>query len=230
MISDEQYYTSSNFSAVDKQIYEMARRERARSFAYWLLSLKTLFIYLVVICLVIAFMVAILVWAYRMINAPYIEKKTEIVRPEIIEKEVLKVVQVPVEKSILESSDTNYNGPVNQPIISESGNAETPHVKIVTDYHTFQSVTVSQFEEFGFNEVVTGWKYSDSESDYPDFQFCYIMKQKQNKSTSERANLAHIDVNGSYNSLVTNRLALDIGIPQRKLNAILAYCRWASAN
>ena len=95
-MSDIKSYTSHNFSAVNEQIKQISKRERARTFSIWLLSLRTIFIYLAVTTLIIVLLMLSFSWAYRIINAPYVTKKTEVVRPEIIEKEVLKVVQVPV--------------------------------------------------------------------------------------------------------------------------------------
>lgn len=228
-MSEENSYTTYNFEAVNNQIREIARRERARSFAYWLQSLKTLLIYIAIVSLIVAFLVLIFSWAFRIINAPYVEKKTEIVRPEIVEKEVLKVVQVPVEKSILEASDKSYKGPVNQPVARENNNRISPE-KIVTNYHTFQSVPVSRFANYGFSEVVTGWKYKDSNSKFPEVQFCYIMLRKPNNSSALRADLAQIDNEGSYDAFINRKLALEVGVPQSVLNDVLGYCRWASAS
>ena len=127
-MSDIKSYTSHNFSAVNEQIRQISKRERARTFSYWLLSLRTIFLYVAAVTLIIILLMLSFSWAYRIINAPYITEKTQVVRPEIIEREVLKVVQVPVEKSILESSSsTGYKGPANQPISpSTSSNPSSP--------------------------------------------------------------------------------------------------------
>lgn len=229
-MSKNDSYVSHNFDAVNNQIRQIANRERARSFAYWLKSLQTIFLYMAIVALIVAFLVLIFSWAYRIVNAPYVEKETEIVRPEIIEKEVLKVVQVPVEKSILETSDSNYKGPTNQVVGNLSSQDNTSPANIVTNYNTFQNAAVPQYAEYGFAEVITGWKYKDSESSYPEYQYCYITKYSSGKSTTARADLAEINEDGSFINNVDSSLALDIGIPKKILNEAVNYCSFASAN
>ena len=124
-MSEIKSYTSHNFNAVNEQIKQISNREKARTTAYWLQSLRSVFLYALVVTLIIVILMLAFSWAYRIINAPYPTEKTEVVRPEIIEKEVLKVVQVPVEKSILESSSSGYKGPTNQPINSSINSTST---------------------------------------------------------------------------------------------------------
>ena len=134
-------------------------------------------------------------WAYRIINAPYVTEKTQVVRPEIIEREVLKVVQVPVEKSILETSNAGYKGPVNQPIntsTNSSSNSPTP-ASVVTNYNVFNTANAPEFIDYGFSSVITGWKYKDSDATYPMNQYCYITKSTPGRTTTSRANIANMD-------------------------------------
>lgn len=229
-MSDIKSYTSHNFSAVNEQIRQISKRERARTFSYWLLSLRTIFIYAAVVTLVIILLMLSFSWAYRIINAPYVTEKTEVVRPEIVEREVLKVVQVPVEKSIMETSSTGYKGPVNQPIDSSTTNSGSPSpASVVTNYNVFNTANVPEFIEYGFSSVITGWKYKDSESNYPEYQYCYINKSTPGRATTTRANIASIEEDGSYVSLVDGGLARDIAISQSVLNQVEGYCQWASA-
>ena len=89
-------FKSHNFDAVNEQILQIAKREKARTFAYRLKSFQTIFLYVAIAALIIAFLILATAWAKRIISAPYYPPRTEIVRPEIIEREVIKVVQVPV--------------------------------------------------------------------------------------------------------------------------------------
>ena len=229
-MSDIKSYTSHNFSAVNEQIRQISKRERARTFSYWLLSLRTIFIYAAVVTLIIILLMLSFSWAYRIINAPYVTEKTEVVRPEIVEREVLKVVQVPVEKSIMETSSTGYKGPVNQPIDSSTTNSGSPSpASVVTNYNVFNTANVPEFIEYGFSSVITGWKYKDSESNYPEHQYCYINKSTPGRATTTRANIASIEEDGSYVSLVDGGLARDIAISQSVLKQVEGYCQWASA-
>lgn len=230
-MSELKSYTSHNFSAVNQQIAQIAKRERARTFALRLKSVGTIFMYAAIVALIIALLILTVSWAYRIINAPYPTEKTTIVKPEIIEKEVLKVVQVPVEKSILESSDSGYKGPNNkiEPSNNSSSGGSQP-VNVVTNYNTFNRANTPQFASSGFGEVITGWRYTDSETKYPEYQYCYIQKSVAGRSTTMRADLAGIGEDGEYISNVNSSLARDVAISQKVLKEAEGYCQWASAN
>jgi len=230
-MTDIKSYTSHNFTAVNEQIKQIAKREKARTFSYWLLSLKTIFLYAAILALIVMLLMLSFSWAYRIINAPYVTEKTQVVRPEIIEREVLKVVQVPVEKSILETSSSGYKGPVNQPInsaINSSSNSPAP-ASVVTNYNVFNTANVPEFVDYGFSTVITGWKYKDSDATYPMNQYCYITKSSPGRATTSRANIANMDEDGSYVSLIDSNLARDIAINQSVLKQAEGYCQWASA-
>tara|TARA_S200000501_G_scaffold356341_1_gene378939 strand:- start:47 stop:736 length:690 start_codon:yes stop_codon:yes gene_type:complete len=228
-MSDIKSYTSHNFSAVNEQIKQISKRERARTFSIWLLSLRTIFIYLAVTSLIIVLLMLSFSWAYRIINAPYVTKKTEVVRPEIIEKEVLKVVQVPVEKSIMETSSGGYKGPTNQPITPSSTPTSSGSASVVTKYNQFNTANVPEFSSYGFSAIITGYRYKDSESNYPEYQYCYFNKSTVGRATRIRADIAAINEEGIYESYIDSSLAIDIGITQNVLNDALGYCAWASA-
>ncbi len=218
-------FKSHNFDAVNEQIQQIAKRERARTFAYKLKSLKTIFIYAVIVALIIALLILVTAWAKRIISAPYYPPKTEIVRPEVIEKEVIKVVQVPVEKTILENAGSGgYDGPTSESSVSSSGSGGT----IITDYNTFKTTITEEFSSSGFTEVVTGWKYEDSESDFPKYQYCYLKKSVSGSSTSMQVDIAQINEDGEYVENVDSKLARESSIRQSVLNQALEKCQWAS--
>jgi hypothetical protein len=229
-MSDLKGYTSHNFSAVNQQIQQVAKREKARTFAYRLKSVGAIFMYAAIIALIIALLALTVSWAYRIINAPYVSEKTVVVKPEIVEREVLKVIQVPVEKSILESSDNSYKGPNNkiEPTNNSNGGS-SQSVSVVTNYNTFNRASTPQFSSNGFGEVITGWRYVDSETTYPEYQYCYIQKSLIGRATSTRADLARIDEDGEYISSVDSTLAREVSITQKVLKEAEAYCQWASA-
>ena len=228
-MSEIKSYKSHNFNAVNEQIKQISNREKARTTAYWLQSLRSVFLYALVVTLIIVILMLAFSWAYRIINAPYPTEKTEVVRPEIIEKEVLKVVQVPVEKSILESSSSGYKGPTNQPISSSINSTSTGSVSVVTNYNQFNTANVPEFSIYGFSSIITGYRYKDSESNYPEYQYCYFNKSTAGRTTRIRADIAAINEDGIYESYVDSSLAMDVGITQTVLNEALGYCAWASA-
>lgn len=228
-MSDIKSYTTHNFSAVNEQIKQISKRERARTFSIWLFSLRTIFIYLAVTSLIIVLLMLSFSWAYRIINAPYVTEKTEVVRPEIIEKEVLKVVQVPVEKSIMETSSSGYTGPTNQPITPSTNATSSGSVNVVTNFNQFNTANAPEFSSYGFSSIITGYRYKDSESSFPEYQYCYFNKSTAGRTTRTRADIAAINEDGVYESYIDSSLAIDIGITQNVLNDALGYCAWASA-
>ncbi|MAZ24495.1 MAG: hypothetical protein CMK41_01800 [Porticoccaceae bacterium] len=218
-------YSTHNFSAVDNQILEIAKREKARTFAYRVESAKMIMLYLGVGALIFAVMIYVLSWAYRTIMAPYVTEKVEIVQPEIVDREVIKVVKVPVivnENSELKADDefvVTYNGPS---ITSES------EINVVTNYNIFRTVETGNFSTYGVNSVVTGWRYSSSEDSFPSYQFCYAHKLDKGKSAPLRIDLGNIDIDGGYYSSVTRDLSRDVSIPISVLKKMEDSCNWAS--
>ena len=169
-MSDLKSYTTHNFDAVNDQIQQISKRERARTFAYRLQSLRTILLYAAGAALIVCLLMLCFSWAYRIMNAPYPEKEVQVVKPEIIEKEVLKVVQVPVERSILESDENTYKGPTTTTTTSTTNS----NVSVVTNFNTFKTAVVPELASYGLSQVVTGWKYSSSETEFPEYQYCYI--------------------------------------------------------
>ncbi len=226
-MSEPDSYTSHNFDAVNEQIKEIAARERARTNAYKLESYRTGFIYAGAAVLVIGLLVLLLSWSYRLINAPYPDEITKVVKPEIIEKEVIKVVQVPVEKSIYDLTSTSYEGPLDTTTrSSSSSSSSSPQVAVVTNYHIFKTVEANEFRNSGFSGVTTGWRYEDSNSDYPESQFCYFMKSSTGQMTDIRVSLADLE-NGKYTSYVNSKLAREVSITQINLKKAEEKCQWA---
>ena len=217
-------FKSHNFDAVNQQILQIAKREKARIFAYRLKSFQTIFLYVAIAALIIAFLILATAWAKRIISAPYYPPRTEIVRPEIIEREVIKVVQVPVEQSILERSNNSYDGPRGE----ESNSSSAINCPVVTYYHTFKTASATGLESSGIDEVVTGWKYEDSDSKFPERQFCYVMKSTPGKSTTIRVTLATINENGEFINNIDSSVAREASVTQAELNKALQKCQWAS--
>ena len=225
-MSEPDSYTSHNFDAVNEQIKEIAARERARTNAYRLESYRTAFIYAGAAALIIGLLALLLSWSYRLLNAPYPEEITKVVKPEIIEKEVVKVVQVPVEKSIYDTTSTSYKGPTNTQTATSSFTSSGNQPAVVTNYNTFKRVDASEFSNYGISEVVTGWRYKDSNSDYPESQYCYFNKITPGKETSLRVDLAELE-NGEYVSFVSSTLAREVSMTQSNLKKTEEKCQWA---
>ena len=54
-MSELKSYTSHNFSAVNQQIQQIAKREKARTFAYRLKSIGTIFMYAAIVALLLPY-------------------------------------------------------------------------------------------------------------------------------------------------------------------------------
>ena len=226
-MSEPDSYTSHNFSAVNEQIREIAAREKARTTAYRLESYRTAFMYAGATVLIIGLLALLLSWSYRLINAPYPEEVITVVKPEIIEKEVIKVVQVPVEKSVYDQTSTSYQGPQDSSSL-QSNQSSSGQTAIVTNYHTFKTVDADEFSSSGFTSVVTGWRYADSNNDYPEYQFCYFNIRSGGKATTTRVNLADIE-GAEFNSLIDSSLAREVSISQATLRRAEKKCEWAGS-
>ena len=230
-MSDPLEYTSHNFDAVNNQIQEIADREKSRSFAYKLQSYKWLGLYGLGIALVtILFLFSSLI--YRNLNAPYPMQETKVVKPEIIEKEVIKVVKVPVSNnsSMPIETDTSYDGPKGVENNSDEDNyISNQRRNVVKKYTIFKTVSLNdtEFTSNGFNTVITGWNYKDSETEYPEDQFCYIQINSGSLLTSTRVDLAEIK-NFVEKNFVNSELAKEVGIFQSTLNKAKKACQWAS--
>ena len=85
-------YTVNDFSAVDDQISEIAKRERARTFAYRLESARYLVGYTALAIFLVGLLSIVLAWAYRLVTEPHQTETIKVVKPEIIEKEVIRYV------------------------------------------------------------------------------------------------------------------------------------------
>ena len=222
-------FKSHNFDAVNEQIKQIAKRERARTFAYRLKSFQTIFMYAAAAALIIAMLILVGAWAKRIISAPYYPPKTEIVRPEVIEKEVLKVVQVPVERSIMETSGSGYEGPDIENTTSNTSSGGS-QVSVVTNFNTFKTVASPELSSEGISEVVTGWRFQDSESKYPEYQYCYVNKSTPGRASKVRIELGEITEDGEYLTYIDSKIARETSVTQTNLNKALEKCQWASAS
>ena len=224
-------YTSHNFSAVNDHLDQISKREKAKTFSYWLKSFETLFMYIVITAFVFTLLILSLSWSYRFINAPYIDEKLEIVRPEIIEKEVLKVIKVPSETQMSENIKFRSNSPsINyvQPNNTITGSSES--INYLTNFNQFNIADVPMYEKYGFSSIITGYRFKDSESNSPEHQYCYFNRSGAEPTIRTRIDLAEIDQEGIYNSFIDSNLALGTQIDEDTLNEIQKYCLWTPMN
>jgi len=221
-MSETPEYTTHNYDAVNNQIQEIANREKAKTTHHKLRSKRLFFIYAAISFISIGLMAVLLSWAYRIIIDPPLEK--EIVRPEIIEKEVVKVVRVPLSSSVSDL-ETSYAGPKDT---NNEGNKAEVIRDVVTNYNTFKHINTPVLEDNGIPAVNTGWKYSSSDQEYPESQYCYFNKYQPGKKVPLFVNIAEIDEQDNYVNLVDRSLSYEVGVTQDVLEKAQEYCQWAS--
>lgn len=241
-------YTVHNYTAIDRQINQIARRERARTFAFWLQSLMLMFGYGALTVFLIVILALGLAWAYKIATTTEPEKIIEVVRPEIIERESVKVVEVPVERIIVDPGaaklrQADESNP-NQTTVAGKSSSEVDQASpskstekldvpeeysssIVTNYTTFNTVSTEEFKTWKIYEVVSGWRYDESDQKFPSTQYCYASKQASRLSTT-RIDLANI-AEEEFNSFVSDELARDVSVPKKILLKLQKECIWAEA-
>jgi hypothetical protein len=220
MSEDTPEYTTHNFSAVDKQILEIAKREKARTFAYQLKSIRMVFLYGLAIFLMAALLILTISWSYRILNEPYVSEVVKVVRPEIIEKEVLKIIEVPV------SEDAYSNFPSTVVESSDNSSDGITRSNMVTNYNIFRTIETPEFEKLGIREVTTGWTYSSSEQDFPESQYCYVLKFDEGNTAPFRISLAERSEGVTVSGL-TEKVARETKVSVSALENLLSYCSWA---
>jgi|TARA_B110000008_G_C16859774_1_gene520216 hypothetical protein len=220
MSNDTPEYVTHDFSAVDNQILEIAKREKARTFAFQLESIRLIFLYSLAAALMAALLLLVMSWSYRILNEPYVDEIVKIVKPEIIEKEVLKIIEVPVR----EASNSKFPSTVIES--SSNSSEEATNSNVVTNYNVFRNVETPEFERFGISAVTTGWTYSSSTQDFPEAQYCYVLKFDQGNVTPSRISLADMS-GGVIESVINQAVADETNISMSTLENLQSYCSWA---
>lgn len=220
-------YTVHNYSAVDQQIEQIAKREKARTFAFWMQSGLYLCGYVALAVVLVVILSIGLSWAYRIATDVAPEKIVEVVRPEIIERETVRIVEVPVTTVELQPTiGGNFRTLENERQTRSSPDTDSLDKKVVTNYTTFKTVTVDVYKTWDITSVVTGWNYDDSEQPLPSIQYCYASKQVTPLS-SLRIDLAKIS-GSDFESFINNETAQEAAVPKKILLELQSECLWAS--
>ena len=236
-------YTTHNFDAVNDHIKQISKRESARTFAYRLKSFSRIFIYIAAAALIFAFVLLVIGWFYRILYAPFKEKEIEIVRPEVVEKQVVQVVEVPVltQTSEITDSSMSYRGPKfndetpaekpinsSNPFSSTENNNQIPQkpAKVVETYTQFQIVTRDDMIATNIDsEIWTGYSYSSSETDFPENQFCYTFVTEPGDIYGKRVTLMRKDGNSAVQNLVTTEMAQELKVSRAALRRAATSCQ-----
>tara|TARA_B100000242_G_scaffold85519_1_gene57133 strand:- start:720 stop:1430 length:711 start_codon:yes stop_codon:yes gene_type:complete len=228
-------YTTHNFDAVNDHIKQISKRESARTFAYRLKSFSRIFIYIAAAALIFAFVLLVIGWFYRILYAPFKEKEIEIVRPEVVEKQVVQVVEVPVltQTSEITDSSMSYRGPKfnddsSDPFSSIENNNQIPQepAKVVKTYTQFQTVTRDDMIATNIDsQIITGYEYSSSETDFPEIQFCYTYVRETGDRYGKRVDLMRKKGNSAVDNLVTTEMAQELNVSRAALRRAASSCQ-----
>ena len=228
-------YTTHNFDAVNDHIKQISKRESARTFAYRLKSFSRIFIYIAAAALIFAFVLLVIGWFYRILYAPFKEKEIEIVRPEVVEKQVVQVVEVPVltQTSEITDSSMSYRGPKfnddsSDPFSSIENNNQIPQepAKVVKTYTQFQTVTRDDMIATNIdNEIWTGYSYSSSETDFPERQYCYTFVTEPVNRYGKKVELMRKEGNSEVVNLVSTEMAQELKVSRAALRRAATSCR-----
>jgi len=153
--SDITEYTASDYSAVDKQLDEIARRERAETRKLQYANYFGLAQTFAIICLSLGALALLIGFAI------YLAKREA--------KTIIQQEQIPVQAQ----REENIRN-INPETYSEG--------KLVEDYTIFYEGSADMH---GFGEVVTGYRYKDSTTVEPYHIYCYINKNNQNGTTTQ---------------------------------------------
>jgi len=218
MSEDITEYTVRDYSAVDRQIDEIARRERILTNRLNLENLKRFILIGLIVVGGICLLLLALAVAYRIAfpsNKKIVETPlpVEVIvknEPIILKDETKKsnVNNVPSNKMFgIKNNDTNENKQ-NEVITSKLDNTSVVTFK----YQASQLV--------GFKDVTTGWNWETPKAEKPNSQFCYT-----HNNDMVRINLANVLKN---NNVVSNYdyIANKYNLSKNQWDKLINKCQW----
>lgn len=223
-------YTVRDYSAVDKQIDEIARRERILTNRLNLENLKRFILIGLMVVGGICLLVLALAIAYRIAFPP--EKKV-LENPLPVEVTVRNepVILKETTKEIINNSAPsskifgvpNTNSKVNDQNTTFKSQEVIKNQSLKTS--KLDKTTVVTFKQqesrlTGFKEVFTGWKWKNPNADKPFDEFCYT-----HNMDNVRINLAMIEnnkVKSNYDYYTSNRYNLS----QNQWRNLVKKCQW----
>lgn len=198
--SDIGSYTKRNYEAIDKQLEQVAEREKVVTNRLRLANLKRLLvmislglIFLAIAILIIAFGIRLLIYGPA--------------------KEVYPDIEIPSEVRLIIDERKPYEEQL-KVIQQKSG-------ELVTNYTIFKYRDAS---DLGYIQVVTGWNFPDPKSD-PNSQWCYVQLKEKIGDVDLNLTLANIE-NGKFINFVDPELAEKNQIPLNTLEALYSRCEW----
>ena len=220
-------YVVRDYSAVDAQVDEIARREKEKTRQLQISNLTKLVFLGLYILAGIALLILVCGIAYRIAFPPKIEviEKTEIIE-KVVEPQPI-IIQTPSGTSTSLKTPSNTESKIfgNDDIAkniraSEEGKDEEKSVIGQRSVTTFTKIP-SYID--GFASVTTGWTWNDINSKEPADEFCYVHKINSVGDTirydlaiKDNLNINKTNVNQIYSS----------GLTESQLETLISKCRW----
>jgi hypothetical protein len=229
-------YTARNYSAVDHQIHEIARREAALTNRMRLENFKRFALASLVFACALGLLIISIGIAIRLMNPPPLivsedPRKLDItVRNEPLTIRVdgdrgskLNILSPPPSSMFDPPTNNVENGGIGSPTRLNPDSptmAPPPSPKVgITKFLSSKSGIN------GYNDVVSGWKYENSNREEPLFQYCYI--QKSGEGILEASvTLAQKSGEDKIVELFTPHVANQAGLSKFEWDSARTKCQW----
>ena len=245
-------YTVRDYSAVDAQVAQIAERERILTDKLKLANIKQALILAAGGLIAVGIFLLLAGIAYRIAfpSKPEVIEKIEIVEKVIDPQEIIinipagstanqtETISKPSNSSIWGETQTEPrsstelpSSPSLKPSITStplpSEEQEIDQAESVIGSRSVTTFTSVPTNKTGFNDVVTGWRWSSPDAQRPDRQYCYVEKISGVHTTS--ITIATIEGGvGSPKSMYSASSAAQAGLSQQQWQAFKAKCRWWS--
>ena len=244
-------YTVRDFSAVDRQIEQIAERERVVTQKLRLANLFQILKFAVIGLIAAGVFFVLLGIAYRVAFPPEqkVVEKTKVIRDSTASAQPQTIViQTPAgtvlnpnpekpETQSMSQSSPIWGNKISPPA-EQSGkilNSETTYprndVAVDTQPNVIGQRSVTTFTSIpsqipGFTSIHTGWKWDNMNAKRPNQQYCYVNKPGSD-GVQERIDLANKAANESeLNNLYSPRTSSAAGLSKTQWNNLIQKCKW----
>jgi hypothetical protein len=222
-------YTVRDYSAIDQQIMEIARRESALTNRIRIDNFRRIAWVLIMVAGALALIIISIGIAMRLMEPAPIMAFNEPQKIDITVKNEPLTVQVEGRERAVDDINTPPPAEMFKPPESgysddaklESQKTSKPPLIGITKFINVESGLV----EYG--DVVSGWNYEDSNTAVPHREYCYVMK-RSDSSISEQINLAIKNQNEKPEDLFDISTVQETGLSKSQWAALLRKCQWFS--
>ena len=231
MADEVSEYTVRDYSAVDRQIDEIARRERILTNRLNLENLKRFILIGLMVVGGICLLVLALAIAYRIAFPPEKKVLENPLPVEVTVKNEPIILKENTKEIINKNVPTNrfFGKPDNNTNQSNNTNSDTKKItkNDTREKSKLENTTVVTFKKqdsnlTGFGQVMTGWRWINPNANKPYKEFCYI----------HNIDMVRIDLAIKENDLTTSGYdyytANKYNLTQNQWNNLEKKCQWYS--